>query len=299
MALSSAAATLGGNVGAVSVFTRTKGTEPFVKLSEVGAHPIGELHGTLDRLGLKSLSLDADRQRGGGEVAEDEVGEVDTLAHEVREALGELVTSSCRLEKNAVVHLVLPERRVVIVKCLCPPAQDSAVYYTPSMHQRYMQHTSKTPGSAPVCVDVFVEQRLMPPAEHCWTDLVGLDPVVIVGGFPIPRRPETYPGLKISSKILRMAGYISTVVIEREGISLRAPERILVLVKRRDNVLFWGDVDDPECRRDDKCVADAFHLDYTRHVLGPRGNISRGARPGRIDSVAGPSDSESGRTRTI
>lgn len=35
------------------------------KLSEVGAHPVGELHGALDRLGLKSFSLDADSQRVG------------------------------------------------------------------------------------------------------------------------------------------------------------------------------------------------------------------------------------------
>jgi hypothetical protein len=69
------------------------------ELSEVGAHPVGELHMTLDWLGLERLSLDADGQRGRGEVAECEVGDVDALTCEVREALGEAVGPPCRLEK--------------------------------------------------------------------------------------------------------------------------------------------------------------------------------------------------------
>ncbi|KAK4153991.1 hypothetical protein C8A00DRAFT_33245 [Chaetomidium leptoderma] len=211
-----------------------------------------------------------------------------------------------------------------IAAALWPPARDSVVYYTPSILRRHVEHAFETPGSAPICFDILVDQSPVPPAEHCWADLVGLDPVV-VRGFPIPRRPETYPGLETSSEILEMAGYQPTS-IELGEICLRGPGRTLALVKRRGNVFFWSDVDDPACRRDEKYVANTAELGDGRHVLIPCGNVGkredgdvvpasatpnhRGARPGMTDSDAGAShrsemnepgssDSESGGTSRI
>lgn len=89
-----------GRIGSSSRGSWPRAFDNGGELSEARAHPVGEPHKTLDRLGLEGFSLDADGQRGRGKVTEREVGDVDVLTRKVRKALGEAVDPSRRLEKK-------------------------------------------------------------------------------------------------------------------------------------------------------------------------------------------------------
>jgi len=99
------------------------------QLSEVSADPAGKLDRALHRVGLGSLSLDADGKGCGGQVAEGAMRDVDVLAGQVGKELRKTVivraairaggeTLGSWLQEDAVVDLVLAEGRVAVVVLL-------------------------------------------------------------------------------------------------------------------------------------------------------------------------------------
>ena len=96
----------------------------------------------------------------------------------------------------------------------------------------------------PICFDISVSEttvNLHSSQDSYWRSFLQQD-FVIVQGFPVPRRPDSYTGIELPASVLLDNLGDWRIVIRPGRCLLSGSRRTLELVQTSDNVLLWHEI---------------------------------------------------------
>ncbi|KFX99399.1 hypothetical protein V490_01813 [Pseudogymnoascus sp. VKM F-3557] len=102
-----------------------------------------------------------------------------------------------------------------------------------SKQLKYKDHCDITAEIAPLGNPT----NAVPQGRCWWQDLIGKS--IVIQGFPISRRPETYPGLELSFELLLSSVQTDEAIIDNGRVLLRGLISTVQLIKDADNVFLW------------------------------------------------------------